>query len=204
VYFYNTAGVTYYNTLQRPYPLEGVWEDLAVDYQIGPNTCERLSPNVMLQPMVQVVLSARIVRRCGSLLELWEEHQVAPGMAVQGIWLREGTPISLGGRISETVGNGTYPGLIRSVLRVTAPSSADLGTYTFSLSNACGATATSVAVVQVCMADFNCSGFVSVQDIFDMLAAYFSGDSRADFNGSGTISVQDIFDLLAAFFAGCP
>jgi hypothetical protein len=37
-----------------------------------------------------------------------------------------------------------------------------------------------------------------------MLAAYFSGDSRADFNGSGTISVQDIFDLLAAFFAGCP
>ncbi len=27
---------------------------------------------------------------------------------------------------------------------------------------------------------------------------------RADFNNSGTVSVQDIFDFLAAYFAGCP
>jgi hypothetical protein len=26
----------------------------------------------------------------------------------------------------------------------------------------------------------------------------------ADFNNSGAVSVQDIFDFLAAYFAGCP
>jgi len=55
----------------------------------------------------------------------------------------------------------------------------------------------------ICRADFNNSGALSVQDIFDFLAGYFSHDPRADFNTSGAISVQDIFDFLAAYFAGC-
>jgi T5SS/PEP-CTERM-associated repeat protein len=63
-------------------------------------------------------------------------------------------------------------------------------------------TATAVTLVS-CPADFNSSGTLSVQDIFDFLAAYFGGDPRADFNHSGAISVQDIFDFLAAYFAGC-
>jgi hypothetical protein len=55
-----------------------------------------------------------------------------------------------------------------------------------------------------CPADFNNSGMISVQDIFDFLAAYFGNDPAADFNGQGGISVQDIFDYLAAYFTGCP
>jgi hypothetical protein len=54
-----------------------------------------------------------------------------------------------------------------------------------------------------CKADYNHAGGVSVQDIFDFLAGYFTGDPRADFNGGG-VSVQDIFDFLAAYFTGCP
>ncbi len=54
-----------------------------------------------------------------------------------------------------------------------------------------------------CPADFNNSGSVTVQDIFDFLAAYFAGDPSADFNNSGSVTVQDIFDFLAAYFAGC-
>lgn len=54
-----------------------------------------------------------------------------------------------------------------------------------------------------CKADFNKSGTVTVQDIFDFLAAYFAANPLADINGGGT-SVQDIFDYLAAYFAGCP
>jgi hypothetical protein len=50
--------------------------------------------------------------------------------------------------------------------------------------------------------DFNCSGVISVQDIFDFLAAYFSDLPDADFNFSSTTTVQDIFDFLAAYFAG--
>jgi hypothetical protein len=55
-----------------------------------------------------------------------------------------------------------------------------------------------------CPADFNQSGGVTVQDIFDFLAAYFSSAPAADFNHSGTVTVQDIFDFLAAYFTACP
>ncbi|MCC6320465.1 MAG: hypothetical protein IT438_03395 [Phycisphaerales bacterium] len=47
--------------------------------------------------------------------------------------------------------------------------------------------------------DYNGDLNVSVQDLFDFLAGYFS--NLADFNGDGMISVQDIFDFLAAWFA---
>ncbi len=56
---------------------------------------------------------------------------------------------------------------------------------------------------RTCPADFNRSGNVTVQDIFDFLIAYFAGDSSADFNGVGGVTVQDIFDFLVAYFAGC-
>jgi hypothetical protein len=52
-------------------------------------------------------------------------------------------------------------------------------------------------------ADFNRSGSVTVQDIFDFLGAYFTQDPEADVNHSGSVSVQDVFDYLAAYFTGC-
>jgi hypothetical protein len=54
-----------------------------------------------------------------------------------------------------------------------------------------------------CKADFNQSGQVNVQDIFDFLAAWFANGAGADFNGTGGITVQDVFDFLAAWFVGC-
>jgi hypothetical protein len=59
-------------------------------------------------------------------------------------------------------------------------------------------------VPQLCPADYNGDGVMSVQDIFDFLAAWFAGDLDADFNGDCTLAVQDIFDFLGAWFAGCP
>jgi len=54
-----------------------------------------------------------------------------------------------------------------------------------------------------CKADYNHSGSITVQDIFDFLSGYFSGAAAADINGGG-VSVQDIFDYLSAYFAaGC-
>ena len=58
--------------------------------------------------------------------------------------------------------------------------------------------------VTFCPVDFNGSGSLTVQDLFDFLTAYFAGDLRADFNASGTVTGQDIFDFLNAYFAGCP
>jgi hypothetical protein len=54
-----------------------------------------------------------------------------------------------------------------------------------------------------CRADFDGSGVLAVQDIFDFLNAWFAGDIRTDFDGSGALAVQDIFDFLNAWFAGC-
>ncbi|MCC6320970.1 MAG: hypothetical protein IT438_05970, partial [Phycisphaerales bacterium] len=51
---------------------------------------------------------------------------------------------------------------------------------------------------EVCRCDWNESGVVSVQDIFDFLASYFAGNG--DFNQSGASSVQDIFDFLGCYF----
>jgi hypothetical protein len=55
-----------------------------------------------------------------------------------------------------------------------------------------------------CTADFNHSGDITVQDIFDFLDAYFANQSSANINADAGISVQDIFDFLAAYFSGCP
>lgn len=57
--------------------------------------------------------------------------------------------------------------------------------------------------LNVCPGDFNCSGALTLQDVFDYLNAFFNSDPTADFNQSGDISTQDIFDMLNAYFAGC-
>lgn len=56
----------------------------------------------------------------------------------------------------------------------------------------------------VCRADFDNSGALGVQDMFDFLAAYFSGDPRRLPNASAAIGVQDIFDFLACIPRGAP
>ena len=56
----------------------------------------------------------------------------------------------------------------------------------------------------VCLADFNGNGSVTVQDLFDYLAAWFGHLPIADFNANGSVTVQDLFDFLAAWFAKCP
>lgn len=58
-------------------------------------------------------------------------------------------------------------------------------------------------VTPCCFADYNQSGGVTVQDLFDYLTAYFTADPFADINASGTITVQDLFDYLTAYFEGC-
>jgi len=57
--------------------------------------------------------------------------------------------------------------------------------------------------LQTFAADINCSGNLSVQDLFGFLGQYFAGAPNSDFNFSGQASVQDIFDFLACYFGGC-
>jgi ELWxxDGT repeat protein len=52
-----------------------------------------------------------------------------------------------------------------------------------------------------CRCDIDNSGASSIQDIFDYLKLYFTGDG--DINADGQTTVQDIFDFLACWFGGC-
>lgn len=61
----------------------------------------------------------------------------------------------------------------------------------------------SVELIVICRADYNNSGSLTIQDLFDFLDAYFAGLPSADFNGIGGVTIQDVFDFLDAWFAGC-
>jgi probable HAF family extracellular repeat protein len=95
------------------------------------------------------------------------------------------------------------PTAATATLEITGVSAGDAASYDCVVSNLCGTDTSGAAAMAVCMADYNCSGIVSVQDLFDFLAAYFAGDPWSDVNDSGLIGVQDIFDFMAAYFIGC-
>ncbi len=58
-------------------------------------------------------------------------------------------------------------------------------------------------VVGPCAADFNASGVLDVQDIFDFVNAWMMSDPRADVDASGTLTAADIFAYLNAWMGGC-
>jgi len=90
-----------------------------------------------------------------------------------------------------------------AMLSIAPLTSADAGAYDCVVSNACGLVTSNAASLTICRADFNCSGAVTVQDLFDFLGAWFANSATADFNGVNGVTVQDLFDFLAAWFTGC-
>ncbi len=124
-------------------------------------------------------------------------HLVGPGVAINDN--------SSAGDVSYTDRSGT---LVPGTYTVTIEGTGAV-TYTGPGGNGAGGGATPITLViaaapPTCPADFNGTNGLTVQDIFDFLAAWFSGDPRADFNHANGLGVQDIFDFLAAWFAGCP
>ncbi len=121
-------------------------------------------------------------------------------------WLKEGDPL--------TEGNG-FTGVATAHLRIDHLTTATEGFYTVRVTNTCNSVLSNTALVFItghntaplrtvlCRADFNGLGGVTVQDIFDYLAAWFNGFASADFNNTGSIDVQDIFDFLSAWFSAC-
>lgn len=56
---------------------------------------------------------------------------------------------------------------------------------------------------QLCRADFNSSGSLSPQDLFDFLAAWQARSMTADFTADGMVSLEDLFQFLRSFLGGC-
>lgn len=47
-------------------------------------------------------------------------------------------------------------------------------------------------------------GVLGVGDIFRFLSFWFSQSPLADFSADDEVTLQDLFDFLAAYFRGCP
>jgi hypothetical protein len=138
---------------------------------------------------------ARTCRGASVLLSVDADGVPAPAFE----WRRDSLPLVDGesGHGSIIVGSAT------AALRIDAIDPADAGSYDCVVSNGCGTATSAAASVEVCLADFNCSGTVNSQDFFDFLNAFFANDPAADFNADGVISSQDFYEFLTAFFAGC-
>jgi hypothetical protein len=54
-----------------------------------------------------------------------------------------------------------------------------------------------------CPANVDGADGVAMKDIFDFLNLWLAGGPGSDFNRDGIISVQDIVDMITAWFAGC-
>ena len=120
-------------------------------------------------------------------------------------WQAETTPGVFANLANGATGSGsTIAGAGTPAMTISGVSSVDTArTYRVVATSACGAAPSNTASINTCAADFNCSGAVTLQDLFGFLAVWFASDLHADFNNSMTVTVQDIFDFLAAYFAGC-
>ncbi len=100
--------------------------------------------------------------------------------------------------------SGSVSGATAQTVTLLGVTPFDAGYYRCRMTSDCDTTYTVGAHLTVngCIADFNNSGTISPQDIFDYLNAWFAGSASANING-GILSVQDIFDFLAAWFTGC-
>ncbi len=90
-------------------------------------------------------------------------------------WFRNGLPVANGGRFS---GANTTTLTISPVARNgDEPAWTDSGSYHCVATNLCGSVASSPAFLSVtnCAADFNNSGMLDFNDIFDFLNAWFAG-----------------------------
>lgn len=124
----------------------------------------------------------------------------APSLSYQ--W-QKNTPIGSGTWVNVIDVPGQTVGSQSSRLQLSSASAAS-GLYRCVVSTSqCGNIVSASATVSGCIADFNCSGVVTVQDVFDYLNAWFVGIISADVNNSGSITVQDVFDFLNIWFAGC-
>jgi hypothetical protein len=105
-----------------------------------------------------------------------------------------------------TVGGSTISGATTDSMTIASIMLSDAGSYRCVVTNRCSREASADVILTVspsCRSDVNLDGWTTVQDIFEYLAFYFTGDTRADLDGTSGVSLQDLFTFLHAYFTGC-
>jgi hypothetical protein len=158
--------------------------DCVVTGSCGSITSDAASVNVCTAAMITGQPAGQTV--CPGAAVALQVTASGSGLSYQ--WRKNGSPIS-------GAGGATYS--------IAAAAAGDAGDYDCVVSTCCSTATSGAAHLAVCAVDFDCSGTVTVQDIFAYLNAWFGGDPRADFDGTPGLAVQDIFAFLNAWFAGC-
>lgn len=114
---------------------------------------------------------------------------------------RNGSPVADGVLPSGAVVTGAHT----SVMTLAGLTGAEFGDFFATVASECGAVISNRVRVSrgTCRVDIDCSGSVSVQDLFDYLRAWFMGSAMAEFDAAAGVGVQDLFEFLGAWFAGC-
>ena len=121
-------------------------------------------------------------------------------------WRRGGVPISDGAAGGSA--GGVYSGATTATLSIApAPggslNSADAGQFDCIVSNPCGSATSNAAALTVCLADFDCNGFINGVDFDSFVDLFVLGDPGADIDHDGFVSGVDFDSFTAAFEAGC-
>lgn len=80
---------------------------------------------------------------------------------------------------------------------------ADGGKYRVIVSNGCRTVVSYPAVLTVCVADYDCSGFVDTDDFTAFVHDFEEGVDAADVDGTGFVDTDDFTYYVLAFEAGC-
>lgn len=155
--------------------------------------------NVLVLHFPQIINTAAGPERClHGTLEL-AVSAAAFGDSYALRWRRNGQPLNdqlsaSGARISGSTTN---------YLRIESTTTAESGVYDCVVTSACGSATSEPVTVRICIADANCSGSVSFEDLFAYLSRWFFRGLDADVNQDRMVTLQDLFDYLAAYFNNC-
>lgn len=103
-----------------------------------------------------------------------------------------------------TFNGDTIDGAVSSTYTIPSVSLSDAGDYRVVVTGECGQQTSTIAVLTVnCVADFDGSGFVDIEDYSAFIVLFEDGDDLADVDGSGFVDLEDFNFFVEAFEAGC-
>lgn len=110
-------------------------------------------------------------------------------------WSRNGVPLDDSANVRNTSGE---------LLQIRSFSTADVGRYTCSVTDACGVEVVSApGYLNTCRGDFDADGVRTVADLFAFLVSWFEAEPRADIVPDTGSVVDDLFAFLSLWLAGC-
>ncbi len=126
------------------------------------------------------------------------QREVEPGSGLF-VALKDGTSVAWGGS-ALVIGASNQ---LLSLVPTPVFTPADAVRYRCIVSNACGSAVAAPAQLQVCIADFDCTGFVDTDDFDYFVRAFEAGSDWADADYSGFVDTDDFDAFIHAFEAGC-